>query len=249
LTVFLIGVYLYLSGSFSKEEEVGGFLEEIKIERVEIKGSGQEMVLEKEDGSWFIKGGEKKIPADGEKVESLVAKVKMIKFDNLVSSNPEKLGRFGLGEEKYILKIGSEVLEIGKVGPDWQSTYVKKEGSERVFLVDGQFDSDLKSGVWKKTFLTNFPIYQIKKIEIMDDGEKKEISKKDERWDELVGVLAHLSVEELIDEKIEEGVRGFLIEDEGGEKKEIEIGKSWASDDGVWFYKISPEDYQVLVSF
>lgn len=249
LTVLLIGVYFYLAGTFSKTEEVVELLEESKIESVEIKGGGQETVLKKEGRVWFVIKEEKKIPADGEKVESLVAKVGMIKFDDLVSFNPEKLDLFGLGEEKYILKIGGEILEIGKMGPDWRSTYVKKEGSDEVFLVGGEFDSDLKGGVWERIFLTNIPIYQVKRIEIEEGGEKRTVSKEDEGWDELVLVLSHLSIEELVDEEKGERERGFLIEDEGGKIVEIEIGKDWASDNGVWFYKISPEDYQVLISF
>ncbi len=262
LTVFLVGVYLYLSGTFSKTEEVVGFLEESEIETVEISGGGQKIVLKKEGGAWFVGEGENRIPADGEKVESFVAEVKMVKFDDLVSSNPEKLDLFGLGEEeKYVLSIGGKTLEIGKMAPDWRSVYVKNEGSDEVFLVGSQFDSSLKEGVWERAFLTNFSIYQIKEIEIKEGEEKRVISKKDEEWwegesliekekaDEFVGVLANLSAEEPVKEKVGEKMRSFLIEDEGGERVEIEIGKDWGTDDGIWFYKISPEDYQVLVSF
>jgi len=98
VTVFLAGVYFYLSGTFSKTEEVVGFLEGSRIENVEISGGGQEIVLKKEGGVWFVGEGKNKIPADGEKVESFVEGVKVAKFDDLVSSNPEKLDLFGLGE-------------------------------------------------------------------------------------------------------------------------------------------------------
>ncbi len=65
-----------------------------------------------------------------------------IKIIGLVSTNKEKFGSLGFGEEKIILKINGKELEIGNISSDYLGTLVKKPGEEVVYKIDVIIDKN-----------------------------------------------------------------------------------------------------------
>ncbi len=83
-------------------------------------------------------------PVDSAMMASVVEKLQTMKKDELVSQNPEKQGVFEVDSASGILVSVSDntgrqlaLFRIGKNGPGWSSHYVRRDGSNDVYLVRG----------------------------------------------------------------------------------------------------------------
>jgi len=112
-----------------------------KLELKKVKDSWEVHVKQKEQEFWA--------PAKVQKVEKLIKDLSDFTGE-LRSSNKKYLSDFGLGHgqglEVILKRDGSEIARIvvGKKGPSWGTSFVKRDDSDRVFLVSrdllGDFD-------------------------------------------------------------------------------------------------------------
>jgi hypothetical protein len=104
------------------------------------------VVLEKRDGSWMVPS-EDSLPADPSGVEAILAKVASFSRNDRVSSNPEKRSLYQVDSAGVLVRIVDEegdttaAFVVGKVGPDYQSSYVRDTGSNDVILASGYLRS------------------------------------------------------------------------------------------------------------
>jgi hypothetical protein len=119
-----------------------GFERERAI-RIEVQGktADEGIVLEKSASGWIVPA-EAGYAADPEGVGEILDFVGSARADRRVSDNPAKRGAYEVDDDGLKVKVeGTEGVllaqwVIGKSGPDFLSTYVRKEDSDEVFLLD-----------------------------------------------------------------------------------------------------------------
>lgn len=114
---------------------VAGEVSAIRVER-----SGQELLLSREGTGWVL--GASREPANSAAVEQLLADLVAVQVSAVVSKNAQKQSAYESDAEH-----GSSVrLEgpagktlhsfiVGKRGPDFESSYLRREGATEVLLV------------------------------------------------------------------------------------------------------------------
>ncbi|MBU1130075.1 DUF4340 domain-containing protein [Patescibacteria group bacterium] len=218
--------------------------------------------LNKKDNHWFI--SEKDIPVDPEKINQFINQCQQIKLEELISKNPDKSKSLGFADDqKNILKIGDNQLEIGRIADSYDSTYVKNPDSNDIYIIPFAWNlSTLKQdSYWQNSTVTNLPIYQIQKIVISQDNQETEITKKDDKWenDQFIDTVSHLSASDYLGKQAPSNP--FLtinIEIENDQTYSLEIGQQkiswkesvyWAKTPDNFYYKIAEEDFNTLTSF
>ena len=155
--------------------------------RIETKSLTQEISLEKNEEGWLISNTDG-FAADPKLVATALDTVKNFTRENIASKNPEKQGLFevtkGKGLEVKISGADENVLAqfyIGKTGPDFFSTYLRKEGSEEVLLTDGYVKSTFDKSIenWRDKTIFNFPAETISQLTLKTTEDEIALKKED----------------------------------------------------------------------
>ena len=110
--------------------------------KVHVTGKSSQATLEKVDGVWIVTS-EDSFPAEAAAVETMFDRVADFSLKDIVSSNPEKQSIYQVDSTGIRVAIeddsGDDLASfiIGKVGPDYQSTYVRDAASSEVVLSAG----------------------------------------------------------------------------------------------------------------
>jgi hypothetical protein len=168
-------------------EEAPPLFPGLKVEQVKkivVKKSNAITTLENRDNLWCILDKED-YPADPAIVEGVIKKIQGFKKINLASRKKDKHSLFevkeGMGVEVTLL--GSEKKElarflIGKNGPDFLSTYVRKADSDDVYLYDdylkGDFDKQVNN--WRDKTIVAFNPSEVVTLTISKLKEKETIA-------------------------------------------------------------------------
>jgi len=125
------------------------------VQKIEIAQTGQTTILEKQNDKWVVASAEN-AEANQTLIDNLIAALKDLKTGNIISQNQEKLASFDLSEDKATkLKLSDNqntLLEIliGKMGPSYTDTYIKKVDSNNVLLVSQDLNSLVNQPDWLK---------------------------------------------------------------------------------------------------
>ncbi|MFH2056860.1 MAG: DUF4340 domain-containing protein [bacterium] len=150
LLAVLLVVYLLVSSGEKQEltpEVKSDFLavDSGVVDQIKIKKFGSEMDFTKQADGWYVSDGEKLRRAQPEAVQAVAQLAYGLSVGEMVSSNPDKQMLFqvdtltGVALEFY---RGGEYLAglvVGKTGGDYQSTYVRRSGSNDVYAALGTF--------------------------------------------------------------------------------------------------------------
>jgi len=204
-TVILLGIFIILlvfvyffEGPLSKrdqrkDKEAITLFPDFKKDnatKIEVKSSTQEVSLEKKEEGWLISNTDG-FTADPKLVTTALDTVKNFTRENMASKNPEKQELFevtrGKGLEVKVSGADENILahfHIGKIGPDFFSTYLRKEGSEEVLLTDGYVKSTFDKSVenWRDKTIFDFPAETISQL-TLKTPEDEIVLKKDEKGD------------------------------------------------------------------
>jgi hypothetical protein len=133
-------------GETSASESSGVMLvnyDSASVDKIEVTAPGTSVTLEKQGSGWMVTAP-LHYRADQSVVTAAVGKGKNIEVKNVVSSNPEKQHLFQVDSAGTLIQMyagGTPVaaFRVGKPGPSYMETYVRKEGSNDVFLAEGMF--------------------------------------------------------------------------------------------------------------
>jgi hypothetical protein len=153
-----------------------------QVYSVEIKTVGREVKLSKEDGTWVV-ATSGNYPADSESVGTMLDKVRDLKSTLTASKSAEKHSQFEVDESGVEVKmLGAEEallahFFVGKTGPDFMSTYVRKADKDRVLQVDGYLKSIFDKGTrgWRDRTIFSFDPAQVQRLTLVSE-EKGEIA-------------------------------------------------------------------------
>jgi len=136
---------------------------------IEVKGPSQQASLEKKEEEWII-NNTNGFTADPPSVNAALDAVKNFTRENIASKKAEKQGLFEVTREKGVEVKVSDANQkllahfyIGKTGPDFFSSYLRKEGSDEVILANGSlrgiFDKSTKN--WRDKTIFDIPAHAI----------------------------------------------------------------------------------------
>ncbi len=164
------------------------------VTRMEFGSFGGSTVLVKEADQWQVMDGEQRFPADEEGVDKVLETLESMEAREIISKNPQKHIKFqvnspqssestdadGNSQPFQMGTLGTEVilsgdgdqemvhLFVGKNGSvDFMTTYVRKEGSPAVVLVEGYLKTVFGKGTaanWKDRTLSKVEPEQIKQV-------------------------------------------------------------------------------------
>ena len=145
-----------------------------KVTTIRLAGQNNALTLTKMDDQW-VALEEDELPADKEQITQALQTVSELSRDDIVSKNPSKQDIFQVdpnnGFEVEIEGEGEKTLAhfyIGKNGPDFMSTYVRKTDSEEVILYKGfhlksRFDKPAEN--WLNKFVLLMQEQDIDRVE------------------------------------------------------------------------------------
>jgi hypothetical protein len=199
-----------------------------QVYSVEIKTADREVKLSKEDGTWVVATSDN-YPADSEAADTMLDKVRDLKSTLIASRSAEKHSQFEVDEsgvEVKMLGTKEDLLAhffIGKTGPDFMSTYVRKVDQDRVLQVDGYLKSIFDKGTrgWRDRTIFSFDASQVQRLTLVSE-EKGEIAieaLEDGGW-QIIKPEVALAEKEAVDDIVRDVSK--LSADEFAEKKEEE---------------------------
>jgi len=168
------------------QEEASPLFPDLKIEQVKkivVKKSNTTTTLENQDNVWYLLDKEA-YPADPTIVEGVIKKIQGFKKINLASRKKDKHSLFevkeGMGVE--VILLGPEKKElarflIGKTGPDFLSTYIRKADADDVYLYDDYLRADFDKQVnnWRDKNILAFNTTEVVTLTISKVKEKETI--------------------------------------------------------------------------
>jgi hypothetical protein len=112
-------------------------------DRVEVNTPSSNVVLQKRGVEWFVTSPVED-RADPKNVASVLERANNLRVKSIVSENPEKHGIFQVDSTGTRVTIGASGSEpvsfiVGKSSSSFTDTYVRKEGTNQVAMVDGSF--------------------------------------------------------------------------------------------------------------
>ncbi|HUI10019.1 MAG TPA: DUF4340 domain-containing protein [Bacteroidota bacterium] len=150
LAALVVVAYLVMQrpGESSTPESSGKMLvdfDSAAVDRIDVRGPAGATVLERQGGEWMVTSPVH-YRADDATVGSTLSAGKHIELTGLVSSNPDKRGLFQLDSTGTVVSIyehgsAKAVFWIGKPSTSYTETYVRRDGSDNVYLATGMFAS------------------------------------------------------------------------------------------------------------
>ncbi len=193
--IVLVLIIIVLTGIliFKKNNRINYVLPKIPnisddlIDKISIKnGSASEIILKKIDNKWIIDRFNYKV--DKKKINFILNDLKNLKITSLISTNKD-YARYSLDNENGIvvlinLKNGKSFsLIIGKLDPNYSSTYVKLKNNPNIYLAEGNlrltFDTNIDE--LRNKIIFSFNKDNVKWIKITDHKDI-EIKRQDRRW-------------------------------------------------------------------
>jgi hypothetical protein len=155
-----------------------------QVKKIVVKKSSTTTTLENRDNLWYLLDKEA-YPADPTIVDGVIKKIQGFKKINLASRKKDKHSLFevkeGMGVEVSL--FGPEKKElarflIGKTGPDFLSTYIRKADSDDVYLYDDYLrgDFDKQANNWRDKTILAFDPNEVVTLTISKLKEKEKIA-------------------------------------------------------------------------
>jgi hypothetical protein len=148
--------------------------------RVSIKAQGREEVVVARSGDiWFVVS-EDSLPAEPDAVQVILERAASFSKKDKISSNPDKQTLFEVDTTGIRVAIENDRGEslasfvVGKVGPDYQSTYVREASSDDVILAAGYLGPmfDRRGRTWQDKQIYSLDPSQIVEITLTRPEER-----------------------------------------------------------------------------
>jgi hypothetical protein len=193
LGVLIILAYVVMQkpGERSSSGENGEVLvtvDSLAIDRIEIKSSAANVVLQKKGVEWFVESPVS-YKADQSNVATLIHSSKALHVSNVVSNKPDKYSVFQVDSTGTLVKMyqnGAEKASfiLGKSGSSYAELYARRTSSTEVALVNGAssyvFARPVKD--WRDRTLLSVSRDQIKEIRYQYGDTTFVLAFKDSAW-------------------------------------------------------------------
>ncbi|MEP7146282.1 MAG: DUF4340 domain-containing protein [bacterium] len=184
LAVLLIAAYFLTSdrgektASYKLTEKKLFEIDSGKVDKIEIKNKGENLLLSKASGDWRIEQPFQYRTVSSN-VEALVSGLKNLKLESIVSTNPAKKDTYGFNDmdqaEVTVYESGVQKGKflLGKTASG-SASYIKKMDSDNIYLGEG-IDRNIfiKPNVndWKDKNIVSIPKQSINSVQVISEGE------------------------------------------------------------------------------
>lgn len=193
--ILIVLILIYLIIKLPKLQRSGSeyVFREIKfdsISKILIKSTDNQIELKKEGGIWYVKGS-KYFKVNQNFIDDLLNGIENLKKEVVITTNEEKYVDYQLDKanSKNLLLIDSKEntfvnIIVGKVGPDYKSSYIRLEGKKEVFLGNCNFNALIKNRVndWRDKTLWTIDENNISSFDLIKGGEKFSFVKEGDIW-------------------------------------------------------------------
>ena len=190
------------------------------VDRIEISSSGAHIVLSKDGAEWMVTEP-LKYRADQKAVAEALGKGRHLEIASPVSTNPGKQQLFQVDSSGTLVKIsdrGNEkaAIRIGKTGSTYSDTYIRREGSNNVYLTNGILSSIFVRNIreWRDKTVFKTEKEFIKEVRFQYGDTTFALALKDSAWtiggektlesivNSFVSALTNFSADEFIDTSV-----------------------------------------------
>ena len=192
------------------------------VDKVEIHTSTGDVTLAKDAGTWSLIAP-LRYPADQGQATMMVGKGRQIELTSLISTNPEKQKLFLVDSAGTLVKVYEKGTErasfrVGKPGSSYMETYVRREGSNDVYLAAGilsaTFGRQLKE--WRDKTIFKIEEDRIRSVKVAFGDTAYTLSFQDSSWridkdpvqqstvKSFLGSLATIQADDFVDSTITE---------------------------------------------
>ncbi len=194
--VFLLFVIIYLvlvqkeKKTFSPRT-VENFLglDSASVNRIEFIKYDTKMVFQKIGQQWYIVEPDS-YRADNKAVGQLVSLASHLTVGEIISSNPEKQILFqvdsltGTGLDFFSGERRLASVVVGKMSDDYMHAYLRRTGSEDVYLAKGFFSGITQQRVdhWRDRQILAFNPELVTEVEFSQGKERFKLTKEDTLW-------------------------------------------------------------------
>ncbi|MCD6353343.1 MAG: DUF4340 domain-containing protein [Proteobacteria bacterium] len=261
-------------------KEAGLLFPELQIEEVKKllikKADETTTTLKNRDDVWYVVTDKENYPADPQLINEAIKTLQALKKVNLASRKKDKHALFKVKEKMgmEVILFGSEDKElarliVGKNGPDFFSTYIRRADADEVFLYErylkGHYDKPISN--WRDKTIFDFDADEVTEIKIAKKEETIIISKDTKKnWhiekpislfaenkevEKILNTFSSLKASDFADEKILK--KSGLAEPEckisvtlkDGETKTLFVGNK--KEDHYYYAKTEEKDYLYLL--
>ncbi len=129
-----------ISGAGTTGDTIARF-DSASIDRIEVRDRAGTAVLEKQPDGWMLVAP-MHYRADASAVGEALSRARRSEVENVVSTNPAKQPLFDVDTAGTLVTLSAggaarAAFRVGKTSPSYTETYVRREGSNEVLLVDG----------------------------------------------------------------------------------------------------------------
>ncbi|MEW6610548.1 MAG: DUF4340 domain-containing protein [Patescibacteria group bacterium] len=164
-----------------------------RVNTIEIKKGGDDLTIVQEGGLWRVEGKR----ADAKKVREALDALRTSSFQGPLSRKPENIERLGVGGEGLSVSLGGDATHfsfiVGKRGPVFESSYVRLESSDEVFLANTDLPQvfPVTADVWRSKTIVDIDPVTVAAVEYRTRGElAKTYRKEGETWQVIIGATS-----------------------------------------------------------
>jgi hypothetical protein len=164
-------------------------LDPSQVDRIILQQSQNRYEFELNDGRWYLRDSRNR-PADSMAVKNVLNAAAEMKVGTIISQNPERqqefmvdslngnLAQFYTGE-----RLLSQII-IGKMSPDFSSSYVRIPGASEVYLAPGQlsFNFSRQRAQWLDRTILALKPENINEVEFIYPDRAYRIRRDSTRW-------------------------------------------------------------------
>jgi hypothetical protein len=200
-----------------KSPEVSLAIDSASIVKIEIERPGKSVKLENIGGKWKITSPVQ-YAANTTSVSELIAGLRKLKAESLISSNPEKQNLFQVDSSgsKVVLTDRSgktTSLVVGKMGPSYSDVYFRLADSKNVYLGEGLnswvINQEVKN--WRDKTIFSASADSIKELSLTYRGKNYVLHRDSTTWrygrdtiattvmTSMLNALSNLHAEDFVD--------------------------------------------------
>ena len=222
LLVLILAVVLVLQkpGETSSASGTEGKLasyDSAAVDKMVITSSSGSVTLEKDGTHWMLTAP-MRLPADEASVTTAIGKGASLELKGIVSSNPQKQSVFQVDSSATLVRVFEKGFEkaafrVGKLGSTYMETYVRREGSNDVYIADGMINYIFAKSVreWRDKTIFKTAQVNIKSVRFQYGDTTFALALQDTAWRldgqptqeyavrGLLGSLSHFQADEFVD--------------------------------------------------
>lgn len=225
LALLIVATFFVLErpGERSVTAEEGAMLvtyDSASVDRIVVSSRSDATTLQREGAGWMLTSP-LRAKADDAAVHQLIGNARRIALKAMVSSNPQKKSVFQVDSTGTLVRLykGDQeqaAFRIGKPGSTYTETYVRREGSDEVYLADGLllYTYVKQPRDWRDKAIVRLPQESIRNVRLQYGDTTFTLAFQDSTWRidgipaaeytvrSFIGSLASLNADNFVDSTI-----------------------------------------------